>query len=113
MDEKAKLVSHSTINGFENNPFILHDDHKMIKKGKDQANTVDDHQHKQKDCESKNKKDMIKDAKLGKANEDPAHRQNQPKFVTFRVPPKNKRIHQQPGFNLDYSPPKTHPPSHN
>ena len=32
--------------------------------------------------------------------------------VSWRVPNK-KRGEKQPGFNLDYSPPKTHPPSHN
>lgn len=32
--------------------------------------------------------------------------------MTWRVPHK-KRGEKQPGFNLDYSPPKTHPPSHN
>lgn len=32
--------------------------------------------------------------------------------VSWRVPHR-KRDEKQPGFNLDYSPPKTHPPSHN
>ncbi|KAF3440022.1 hypothetical protein FNV43_RR18300 [Rhamnella rubrinervis] len=32
--------------------------------------------------------------------------------VSWPVPHK-KRGEEQPGFNLDYSPPKTHPPSHN
>ncbi|CAM8937900.1 unnamed protein product [Rhodiola kirilowii] len=32
--------------------------------------------------------------------------------VTYRVP-HPKRGEQQPGFNLDYSPPKVHPPHHN
>ncbi|XP_062087089.1 root meristem growth factor 10 [Humulus lupulus] len=32
--------------------------------------------------------------------------------VSWRVP-HEKRGEKQPGFNLDYSPPKTHPPSHN
>jgi len=32
--------------------------------------------------------------------------------VSWRVPQK-KRGERHPGFNLDYSPPKTHPPSHN
>jgi hypothetical protein len=27
--------------------------------------------------------------------------------------PQKKRGERHPGFNLDYSPPKTHPPSHN
>ncbi|KAL6007861.1 hypothetical protein ACLOJK_033365 [Asimina triloba] len=31
--------------------------------------------------------------------------------VTWRVPREKHAEH--PGFNLDYSPPKTHPPSHN
>lgn len=34
--------------------------------------------------------------------------------VPWRVPhDKNRRREKNPGFNLDYSPPKTHPPSHN
>ncbi|XP_054780037.1 root meristem growth factor 10 [Prosopis cineraria] len=33
--------------------------------------------------------------------------------VSWSVPPKKKRGYKNPGFNLDYSPPKTHPPSHN
>ncbi|KAL2511464.1 Uncharacterized protein Adt_17064 [Abeliophyllum distichum] len=32
--------------------------------------------------------------------------------VSWRVPHK-KRGEEEPGFNLDYLPPKTHPPSHN
>ena len=32
--------------------------------------------------------------------------------VSWRVPRK-KPSEKNPGFNLDYSPPKTHPPSHN
>lgn len=32
--------------------------------------------------------------------------------VSWHVPHK-KRSEKNPGFNLDYSPPKTHPPSHN
>lgn len=32
--------------------------------------------------------------------------------VSWPVPQKN-RGEKHPGFNLDYSPPKTHPPSHN
>ena len=32
--------------------------------------------------------------------------------VPWAVPHK-KRSEKNPGFNLDYSPPKTHPPSHN
>lgn len=66
---------------------------------------------------------MIKDEKVKKFKElDHGHqrqRQHQhhhdhhPKSITFRVPMKHKQFHQQPSFNLDYSPPKTHPPSHN
>ncbi|CAL5211122.1 unnamed protein product [Lathyrus oleraceus] len=33
--------------------------------------------------------------------------------VSWRVPHKKKHSEKHPGFNLDYSPPKTHPPSHN
>ncbi|KAK9910867.1 hypothetical protein M0R45_034806 [Rubus argutus] len=33
--------------------------------------------------------------------------------VSWLVPRKKRGIRKQPGFNLDYSPPKTHPPSHN
>ncbi|PKI71813.1 uncharacterized protein LOC116209083 [Punica granatum] len=33
-------------------------------------------------------------------------------IVSWRVP-RQKTSEKHPGFNLDYSPPKTHPPSHN
>ncbi|KAI5391536.1 hypothetical protein KIW84_076375 [Lathyrus oleraceus] len=33
--------------------------------------------------------------------------------ISWRVPHKKKHSEKHPGFNLDYSPPKTHPPSHN
>ncbi|CAN6562612.1 unnamed protein product [Malus baccata var. baccata] len=33
--------------------------------------------------------------------------------VSWCVPRNKRRVQKQPGFNLDYSPPKTHPPSHN
>ncbi|CAK8575116.1 unnamed protein product [Lathyrus sativus] len=33
--------------------------------------------------------------------------------TSWRVPHKKKHSEKHPGFNLDYSPPKTHPPSHN
>lgn len=34
--------------------------------------------------------------------------------VSWRIPPRGKhRDGHQPGFDMDYSPPKTHPPSHN
>ncbi|KAI3495054.1 hypothetical protein L1887_37181 [Cichorium endivia] len=121
MDDNAKLLSHSTIKGFENDLVTVHDDVNLTitKKGKDQTSRVNNDYHKKTDCISQNKKDMNKDQKLKKVQEEPVHRhhhQHHPKShatVTFRVPPRNKRVHQQPGFNLDYSPPKTHPPSHN
>ncbi|XP_004308468.1 PREDICTED: uncharacterized protein LOC101304720 [Fragaria vesca subsp. vesca] len=40
-------------------------------------------------------------------------RSGQPVSVSWRVPRKKRGIQKQPGFNLDYSPPKTHPPHHN
>ncbi|XP_021968767.1 uncharacterized protein LOC110863755 [Helianthus annuus] len=97
--DKAKLPSHSTIKGFGNKPLTVHDelDHKMN----------EDEYQKQKGDGSKHKKDMIKDQKVKKVKE------VDPKSITFRVPVEHQKIHQQPGFNLDYSPPKTHPPSHN
>ncbi|KAI3693890.1 hypothetical protein L1987_76845 [Smallanthus sonchifolius] len=100
MDDKSKLLDHSTIKGLGNDPLPLHGDLglKMTEKGKDQK-----------------QKDMIKDQKVKKFKEvDRRHQhQHHPKSITFRVPLKHGQIHQQPGFNLDYSPPKTHPPSHN
>ncbi|KAK9273603.1 hypothetical protein L1049_018413 [Liquidambar formosana] len=33
--------------------------------------------------------------------------------VSWHVPHDKKQGESQPGFNIDYSPPKTHPPSHN
>lgn len=40
-------------------------------------------------------------------------RSGQQVSVSWRVPRKKRGIQKQPGFNLDYSPPKTHPPHHN
>ncbi|XP_061996001.1 root meristem growth factor 10 [Rosa rugosa] len=40
-------------------------------------------------------------------------RSDQHVSVSWRVPRNKRGIQKQPGFNLDYSPPKTHPPSHN
>ncbi|CAH1422866.1 unnamed protein product [Lactuca virosa] len=120
MDDNAKLLSHPTIKGFENDLLTVPDhlNLKMTENGKDQSSKVDNDHHKKTDSKSQNKKDVNNDQKLKKVQEELVihHHQHQPKShttVTFRVPPRNKRIHQQPGFNLDYSPPKTHPPSHN
>lgn len=35
------------------------------------------------------------------------------KSVTWKLPKKKQGEKQQPGFNLDYAPPKVHPPHHN
>ncbi|KAI3787443.1 hypothetical protein L1987_41913 [Smallanthus sonchifolius] len=94
IDDKAKLLSHSTmIKGLGNDPLPLHGDLglKMTAKGKDQKQKV---------------------KKIKELHHRHQH-QHHPKSITFRVPLKHGQIHQQPGFNLDYSPPKTHPPSHN
>ncbi|KAI3681551.1 hypothetical protein L6452_36350 [Arctium lappa] len=121
-DDNPKLPTHSTIKGFENDLLTVHTDLnlKTNVKRKGQTITVHDDHHKQTDCKSQNKKDITKDQKTKKVREELVHRHRHhhqhPKSlvtVTFRVPQKNKRVHQQPGFNLDYSPPKTHPPSHN
>ncbi|KAI7742063.1 hypothetical protein M8C21_030069 [Ambrosia artemisiifolia] len=111
MDNKTKLLNHnSTIKGFGDNVFITALDdlnHEMATKGRN---------NKQKDCGSKNKKDKSTKGQKVKKSKELVHRrqrQHLPKSVSFKIPPKNKRVHQQPGFNLDYSPPKTHPPSHN
>nr|XP_043620287.1 root meristem growth factor 10 [Erigeron canadensis] len=124
-DNKANLPSHSTISkqqGFMVDSFTVPDD--VTEKNnyyKDRLNNVIDHKQ-QADCgSSKNKEQVIKDQKVKKVKEEESsvqhrhhhHEHLHPKLVTYRVPPKNKRVHQQPGFNLDYSPPKTHPPSHN
>ncbi|KAJ0928556.1 hypothetical protein HanRHA438_Chr04g0195411 [Helianthus annuus] len=105
IDNKAKLLNHnSTIKGFGDNLMTtVHDDLNLKRAAKEKKN-------KQTYGGSKNKKDKTKGQTYGRRQR--LH-QHHPKSVTFRVPPKNKRVHQQPGFNLDYSPPKTHPPSHN
>ncbi|KAL4562835.1 hypothetical protein LXL04_026866 [Taraxacum kok-saghyz] len=122
MDDNAKLLSHSTIKGFQNDDPVHEDlNLNMNEKENDQITKVDNNHHKKTDRKSQNKKDMNNGQNLKKVQEEVnLHRhlnhQHHPKphaTVTFRVPPRNKRIHQQPGFNLDYSPPKTHPPSHN
>ncbi|KAD3069227.1 hypothetical protein E3N88_37107 [Mikania micrantha] len=121
MDDKAKLLSHSTIKlGFGNDQLTIHDDLNLksfTAKVNDQTNNFGSEHYKQTDsCGSKNKKDMIKDLKLKKFKEIVRHHHchhHRPKSIIFQVPSKNKQVHQQPGFNLDYSPPKTHPPSHN
>lgn len=33
--------------------------------------------------------------------------------VSWKLPEKKRSGEKEPGFNLDYAPPKTHPPSHN
>lgn len=35
------------------------------------------------------------------------------KSLTWKLPKKKQGEKQQPGFNLDYAPPKVHPPHHN
>ncbi|KAI3741208.1 hypothetical protein L1987_58878 [Smallanthus sonchifolius] len=102
-------IDDHAIKGLENDQLTVHDNLERTSKVKNQTNNFDDHKdhYKPTDCGSKNQKDMTKDL---------VHRhqrQHDPKSITFHVPLKNKRLHQQPGFNLDYSPPKTHPPSHN
>ncbi|CAI9263991.1 unnamed protein product [Lactuca saligna] len=120
MDDNAKLLSDSTIKSFENDLLTVPDhlNLKMTKKRKDHSCKVDNDHHMKTDSKSQNRKVVNKDQMLKKVQEEqvrPRH-QHHPKShttVIFRIPPRNKRIHQQPGFNLDYSPPKTHPPSHN
>ncbi|KAL7604692.1 uncharacterized protein LOC111921377 [Lactuca sativa] len=117
-DQKLKKVKEEQVHHHHQHQPKSHN-LKMTENGKDQSSKVDNDDHKKTDSKSQNKKDVNKDQKLKKVQEEEVHHhqhQHQPKShtsVTFRVPPRNKRIHQQPGFNLDYSPPKTHPPSHN
>ncbi|XP_011033544.1 PREDICTED: uncharacterized protein LOC105131996 [Populus euphratica] len=68
---------------------------------------LDDNAQKLKD--PKAKQESISDEKVkdsGAAHKEPLV------SVSWPVPQK-KRGETHPGFNLDYSPPKTHPPSHN
>lgn len=53
---------------------------------------------------------LLKDRR-GKNSVDAVQKKS-PGSVSWRVPHKKRGEH-QPGFNLDYSPPKTHPPHHN
>ncbi|KAJ9539048.1 hypothetical protein OSB04_031781 [Centaurea solstitialis] len=113
-DDNSKLLPHSTIKGFKNDPLTVHTDLNLKANEMETIGAHNDN-HKQTDCKSHEKKDMIKGQKV-KEDVVHGHHHQRPQSlatVTFRVPPKNKRVHQQPGFNLDYSPPKTHPPSHN
>ncbi|KAD5316958.1 hypothetical protein E3N88_16904 [Mikania micrantha] len=117
MDNKPKLLNHSsTIKGVGyNDSSKVHDvlDIKMTARGNNQTNNKDNDHQKQTDSGSKNKKDMIKDQKVKKFKELDHHHHPKSAITNFRVPIEHRKIHQQPCFNLDYSPPKTHPPSHN
>ncbi|KAI3800442.1 hypothetical protein L1987_28533 [Smallanthus sonchifolius] len=105
-------IDDHAIKGLENDQLTVHDDLNLEQdsKVKDRTNNFEDNKdhYNRTDCGSKNKK-VKKFKELVHCHQ----HQHHPKSITFHVPPKNKRIHQQPGFNLDYSPPKTHPPSHN
>ncbi|XP_050204162.1 root meristem growth factor 10 [Mercurialis annua] len=56
--------------------------------------------------------DSIQESNEPKESSDAVLKESAVVSVSWRVP-HNKRGEQHPGFNLDYSPPKTHPPSHN
>lgn len=74
-------------------------------KGEDNTLVKTDHQTEEKSQTLKDRKTLRDISKERKGIEGSIS-------VSWRVPHK-KRGEKQPGFNLDYSPPKTHPPSHN
>ncbi|XP_050387330.1 root meristem growth factor 10 [Argentina anserina] len=59
------------------------------------------------------RKRKISSSSLSGADQKTKMRSDQHVSVSWRLPKKKRGIQKQPGFNLDYSPPKTHPPSHN
>jgi hypothetical protein len=68
---------------------------------------LDDNAQKLKDSKAKQK--SMSDEKVKDSGA--AHKES---LVSVSWPvPQKKRGETHPGFNLDYSPPKTHPPSHN
>ncbi|XP_030491740.2 root meristem growth factor 10 [Cannabis sativa] len=75
--------------------------------------TSDDHMiSKTKDVMEIRPKELMKKKKGKGSDDDEDYNKKSGVSVSWRVPHK-KRGEKQPGFNLDYSPPKTHPPSHN
>ncbi|XP_011017459.1 PREDICTED: uncharacterized protein LOC105120782 [Populus euphratica] len=67
-----------------------------------------DSAQKLKDSKAKQKLDSVDEIEKNSG----AVKKESPFSVSWRVPQK-KRGERHPGFHLDYSPPKTHPPSHN
>ena len=59
------------------------------------------------------RKRKVSTSSLSGADQKTTTRSGQRISVSWRLPRKKRGIQKQPGFNLDYSPPKTHPPSHN
>ncbi|KAJ4839838.1 hypothetical protein Tsubulata_010065 [Turnera subulata] len=75
----------------------------------DDKQKLDDQSRDQKD--SKGKERIMNDHEQKARNPSGAGKESLV-AVSWRVP-QRKRGEKHPGFNLDYSPPKTHPPSHN
>lgn len=76
----------------------------MVKENKDHEDT-----DKQMDS-----KIVAKEMKRQRLTNSGAHLQAESvDSVAWCVPHKKRGHQQQPGFNLDYAPPKTHPPVHN
>ncbi|KAJ7007464.1 hypothetical protein D5086_004766 [Populus alba] len=67
-----------------------------------------DNAQKLKDSKAKQKLDSVDEIEKNPG----ADKKESLVSVSWRVPQK-KRGERHPGFNLDYSPPETHPPSHN
>ncbi|CAK7347868.1 unnamed protein product [Dovyalis caffra] len=81
---------------------VAKEDHSIAK-----TDQLDDNAQKLKDSKAKPK--LTTDVKVKNSG---AAKKESLVSVSWRVPQK-KRGERHPGFNLDYSPPKTHPPSHN
>ncbi|EEF50332.1 root meristem growth factor 10 [Ricinus communis] len=76
-----------------------------------QTHLLEDNNQTSKDSKAKNKKLMMAKEDIARKSSGSVQKESLVS-VPWRVPHK-KRGDKHPGFNLDYSPPKTHPPSHN
>ncbi|CAI8583580.1 unnamed protein product [Vicia faba] len=92
-------------NGFDSSPMkVTKGDNKM------KTNELVGDSEKSKNRKSTNRR-MLKG--VGKVSAHGLQTKSHVSVSSWRVPHKKKHSEKHPGFNLDYSPPKTHPPSHN
>ncbi|KAL2337562.1 hypothetical protein Fmac_012008 [Flemingia macrophylla] len=108
LNKKLEEKSHFSIKGDDNkNGF---DSPKQVNEGNHKTETqlVGDYE-KQRNRRSSNHR--VNKTSIGKAS---GALQKSLVSVSWRVPHNKKKPRQKhPGFDLDYSPPKTHPPHHN